>query len=291
MQDGLQAYREKIPNNYPKEDSKEYQELEKFSSEVELILLTINDHEYHAAAIHMEKPPGGFNRAVFVPGNGNRVVGVFGGMKTVLIQSRVGSDCDTYIQQAIDTFPKAQFVIAVGVCYAFDRSKYQCGDVLVSKQICNLLNSKFEDGKILNRGTIVDVADKLTRFCMDLGVFNFEVTDKRQCKVYSGRLASLPFLVNDKDKKEAIRACVTELIGGEMEGCTLLKFHKNYPKKGVIIIKGVVDYADGSKSKEWQFTSAKAAVCYTLFKLERAPLNPLSKVSSYIIYSRFVALQ
>lgn len=49
-------------------------------------------------------------------------------------------------------------------------------------------------------------------------------------------------------------------IGGEMEGGELLEFHNDQKIKGVIVIKGVADYADGKKEKDWQFTAAMAAL-------------------------------
>ena len=270
MQDGEDKYCEKMPQNYPEKGTEEYNEVKRFSSEVELILLTINEHEYRAAALYMEKPSDKFERAVFVPGYGNRVVGMFARMKTALIQSDVGARCDDFIKAAIDTFPNAQFVIAVGVCYAFDYSK-QLGDVLVSKQICDLSNSKFgKKGKIKNRGETIDVAIELKGLCMDL-ISDFYVTDKRRCKVYSGQIVSLPNLINEESMQKKIAACVPEAIGGEMEGGQLLKFQKKRSIKGVIIIKGVVDYGDGNKTKEWQFTTAMAAVHYTHSKLQRIP--------------------
>ena len=41
--------------------------------------------------------------------------------------------------------------------------------------------------------------------------------------------------------------------------------HRNI---GMIIIKGVADYGDDSK-EIWQFTAAKAAVCYAKYQLEK----------------------
>lgn len=54
-----------------------------------------------------------------------------------------------------------------------------------------------------------------------------------------------------------------------MEGGVLLEFERKRKIKGVIVIKGVVDYADGKKSKEWQYTAAMAALNYTKIKLLR----------------------
>ena len=257
-----------MPLDYPTEDSKD-QELKRFASEVELILLTINEHEYRAAAIKVEKPSDGFDRAVF--GFGNSVVGKFAGKKTALIQSDVGESCDEFIQAAIDAFPNAHFVIGVGVCYSSDSSKHRLGDVLVSEQICTFVNSKFtEDGKIEDRGETITVAPELKRFFMDR-LSNFYVTDARLSKVYKGRIASIAKLIDNERVKTAIRESASGIIGGEMEGGVLMKFYQKRKIEGAIIIKGVVDYADGRKEKDWQFTAAMAAVDYTHSKLKRIP--------------------
>ena len=43
-----------------------------------------------------------------------------------------------------------------------------------------------------------------------------------------------------------------------------------HPNLEVIIIKGVADYADGEKPKQWQLTAAMAAANYTHFQLKRS---------------------
>ena len=45
---------------------------------------------------------------------------------------------------------------------------------------------------------------------------------------------------------------------------------KSHPSLEVIIIKGVADYADGEKNKQWQLTAAMAAASYTHFQLKRS---------------------
>ncbi len=65
-----------------------------------------------------------------------------------------------------------------------------------------------------------------------------------------------------------------EAIGGEMEGVILVEIRKRLESRapprelGVIIIKGVADYADGSKGEEWQLTAAMAAASYAKHRLE-----------------------
>ena len=180
-------------------------------------------------------------------------------------------NCEDYIAAAINAFPKAHLVIGVGVCYAFDSSKHRLGDVLVSKQICDFANLKTsKEGELEDRGETIDVAPKLQIFYGGL-ISDFRVTDARLSKVYSGRIASIAKLIDNEQEKTAIRKSITGLIGGEMEGRVLMKFYKKRKIEGAIIIKGVVDYADGRKKKDWQFTAAMAAVDYTHSKLKRIP--------------------
>lgn len=261
-------YRTKRPQNSPPLKSKEYEDLKFFCKNVEIILLTINDNEFHTAVLFMEKPPGKFEKAVFYP-NANMVVGMFANKKTALIQTDVGANCGSYIKEAIYTFPKAQYVIGVGVCYAFSPEQ-NFGDVLVSKQICDVTNLKFKkNGEIEDRGQTIDVVPELKKlFCFDL-VHEYEVSESRSSDVYCGQFISYSALLDNKDMCDKFHAAFPRAIGGEMEGGELMQFAQKRKIKGVIVIKGVVDYADGTKSKEWQVTSAMAAMNYTESKLLR----------------------
>lgn len=259
--------------------SEEYEQLQKFCKQVEIILQTVNLNEYQAATTFMEPPSGNFpkaivfSKAVVFPKNG-MVVGMIAGKKTALIQTEIGENIDNYIEEAKKTFPKAQFVIGVGVCFAFDRSKYQLGDVLVSEKISDLTNLKFgPEGEIENRGQIVDVVQNLkTFFCITV-VHGSEVkaSETRNSRVYTGTFISHPFHVNNKQMRDKIHAAIPTAIGGEMEGGKLLRFVSNRKIKGVIVIKGVADYGDGKTTDEWQFTAAMSALHFVKSKLLLIP--------------------
>jgi nucleoside phosphorylase len=244
--------------------------LQKFSREVEIILLTINDNEFHAALNFIEKPVETLEKSVFFP-KPNMVVGMFADKKTAVIQTAMGGKCDFYIYEAITAFPEAQFVIGVGVCYAFDSEKHKLGDVLVSDKIVDIANIKFTRGKIEDRGQVLDVFPQLyAMFCQDCDN-EYMVTDTRESKVYSGEIASYSSLMNDRVMRNRFQKAHPKAIGGEMEGGVLLDIERKRKIKGVIVIKGVADYADGYKSKEWQYTAAMAALNYTKTKLLRVP--------------------
>ena len=103
---------------------------------------------------------------------------------------------------------------------------------------------------------------------------HFECTQGgRISDVFPGVLSSAPILVDDKETLESILKNCPEAVGGEMEGSVLVRVQKKVSKQnrdlGVIVIKGVADYADGKKKegKKWQFTAAMAAASYAKHKL------------------------
>ena len=218
----------------------------------------------------MEPPIESLKNVAVFPSSG-KVVGLFAGHKIALIQTDMGSSSSDYVQSAIDTFPSARFIIAIGVAYAVNCARYRLGDVLVSKSISDLKNLKFDkNGRIVNRGQIVDIVNELkSLFCMDLTFeADFEVArNGRVSSVYCGRYASYSALFEDKEMRDKFCAAVPEVIGGDMEGGELLRFQQGKKIEGIIVIKGVAGYADGSIGKEWHFTAALAALKYTKSKL------------------------
>ena len=217
----------------------------------------------------MKSPSGNSNGVQNFP-NVGMAVGVFAKKKVVLIQTDPGGSCEEMVKETISCFPSAQYILAVGVCYAFNRKKHLLGDVLVSKQISDLNNFKFRaDGGIENRGQTVNIAEFLSRIFCKRCTFSspFKVTDTRNAKVHAGTFLSHPVLMNNKSVRDKFHAAVPTAIGGEMEGGVLMKLAQLDQSKGVIIIKGVVDYGDGTKDKDWQFTTAMAAFKYTETKL------------------------
>ena len=252
----------------PDKGTKEFEFAEKFCLSVEVILQTVNENEYQAATTVLEKPGDMFDRAVIFP-KGGMVVGMFANKQVALIQTDVGENAFDFIDDAIKTFPNALYVIGVGVCYSFDKEKYKLGDVLVSKQISNLANMKWDDeGQVENRGQTVQVVQELRRiFCSGLVQVPFKVSQSRRSKVHSGTIISHPTLINNKEIRDKIHVEIRTAIGGEMEGGQLLRFEQKRWIKGIIAIKGICDYADGKKNKEWQFISTLAALHYTKSKL------------------------
>ena len=224
----------------------------------------------------MKSPLKNSEKAFVFPSAGT-VVGMFAEREVALIQTDVGGSCADYIYRALPWFPQVKYIIAVGVCYAFDRKKHKFGDVLVSKKISDVKNMKFDKkGDIVDRGETIQVTNELVSvFCKDLTFDEpFQVNDSnipnskiRYSKVHAGRYASCAILMDNRSERDKFRDALPEVIGGEMEGGELLRFQQDGRVDGVIVIKGVVDYGDGTKAKGWQYTAAKAAFKYTETKL------------------------
>ncbi len=94
------------------------------------------------------------------------------------------------IEDAIKSFPNACHVISIGVGYAFDSEKFNLGDVLVSKQICDFNNMKVRND---DRGQRIDVVKRLfSIFCMNLThEEDFLVSEERSSRVSAGQFVAL----------------------------------------------------------------------------------------------------
>lgn len=265
-------YHDKKPVRPPKQGTGEFEVLKKICQEVEIIIQVENENEYQAAVTVMKSPcHAQFSSAVKFP-RSNTVVGMFGEMKTCLLYSNQGIDSSDHVQDVIENFPHAKFVIGMGIGYAFDSSKHSLGDVLVSKQICHLPNPKFDaNNEIADCGEHVNVMnDVMATFCMNLEHEKpFFVSNKNRCsKVDAGRIVSFPTSINDKKMRDKINYSLLEAIGGGTEGGQLLKFMLKRQIEGVAVIRGVSHYADGTMGNEWEFTASLAALHYASSKLQ-----------------------
>ena len=260
-------FKQHKPSPPPKEETKEFKLLEDFCRNVQYIIQVVNENEYQAAVTLMKPPDTLFKKAVVFP-NPGFMIGMFANKKTALIHTSEGADCSDYVQDTISYFPKAQFVIGIGIGYAFDSTLYRLGDVLISKQICDF-NLNFKNSEIIDTGQRIDVVEDLSViFCTNLTHEDFKVSDKKRCaNAYAGQFASLSANIESQKVRDRIHCSLPEAIGGDMEGGELLKFQWKREIKGVGVIKGVSHYADGSRTVEWEFTASLAALHYANSKL------------------------
>ena len=272
--------------------------VQQYCKEVKIILQAANSNELLANFSKLQPPqlndgtksPKIIRFTQNFPGlnlSGAYTLGIFGGYKVACVLTEQGQQSQPLIEATIGLFTNVSFIIGVGVAYGSSRDKYKLGDVLISDKIACLDNAKFQrDSVIQNRGTIEAVKRKLhTLFCES----SYRFADKFVCtegakprfsKAHVGCIISGSFLVDNKEMKSRLLENAREAIGGEMEGYVLMGMIRNRDRCQfqAIIIKGVCDYADGTKEKQWQLTAALAAVEYTHFQLELTEGNLFCKL-------------
>ena len=254
-----------------------------------LLIHTVNENEFWAAVDHFGPPEPELTYDDGTPVDRlinffkvRMFLGTFGGYKSALIQTKMGADCRNEIEQALQILPNVQAVIAVGIGYGKDREDLMYADVMVSTWIEDISNVKFAgDGEIRHRGEktmvrpiLVDIfAKQQKRFAVETG---FVVSEEgRPPNIEDGVIVSAPWLIDNKNIKNRLLMTSPEAVGGEMEGWVLISIQKKNEEEkpsryiGVIVIKAVSDFADGTKDRRWQMSGSMASVGYAEFQLEQ----------------------
>ncbi len=249
-----------------------------FCERVEYVISAVNVNEFNAATTFISSPD--------IEGDNTQLTnyepGIFLGMMkhhpVGLIYHGPGRQSADMLHDSLKCFPNVKYMLAVGVCYGFDRDMVKYGDVLISNQIEDLGPIRIANNKIVPRGGTVSIKDEIKSvFCKtpDL-IEGLQVSSGRKAKHLVGKVVSSSILIDDPVLKKKITDSLTgKLLGGEMEGGELLRLQENgvtmpdgsTKKIQGIIIKAVVDYADSEKTKVWQFIAAQAAFHYVEGKL------------------------
>ena len=183
--------------------------------------------------------------------------------KTAPAKDRQGPNQAAVVATTILTTIKSiEYVVAVGVCFGIDKEKQHFGDVVISSIICDFVckrEGNTESG-IYQRGTQDGVGDEI------LNIFtlphNFKMPHNND--VHIGPVISQPDLIDNATVKASLVKERLDAVGGEMEGAAINAAVKKNPPAKCIVIKGIGDWADGTKggSKEWKPYAARAAAYY-----------------------------
>ena len=277
------VYDEKQPQQCP-DDLEEA--AKKFSKEAVILLVTVNLEELVAVYKLLKPPDMGSDLPKAITYRPNEsikfILGKFGNHDVVVIQASPGADCRHDVQAAVESLPSVQLIIAVGCAYG-RRDKCALGDVLVSTSILAVSNSRAEGGKFIDdeksgrRVTLL--ARERNTFAKQYNMMKFNCIKsekkERNSEVHLGLIISGATLWNDKNLLQNVIDKHGRFIGGEMEGQELSQLAVYFEDRGrkveIIIIKGVSDFGDGSKTQEWQYTASLAAATYAESKLQATP--------------------
>lgn len=150
-------------------------------------------------------------------------------------------------------------IIAVGIAFGIDPNKQEIGDVLVSKTVSAYEPQRVQDDLIISRGVIAESGLHLFNRFINVEGWEFQRPDGSLVKLRAGQLLSGDKLVDSSKFKRQLLVQYPEAIGGEMEGAGLYAAAER-AKVEWIIVKGICDWADGSKDKQHQRLAAAAAV-------------------------------
>ena len=265
--------RDNKPLTPPTEESKR-QAVKDFATNVKVVIQTCNPSEYYAALEKLKPPNQEFAKPVEYPDPDlTIVVGTFAGVEAAVIKTEQGVKSKTELEAVFENVcTNATWLLGLGVCYGLKKKHdLKFADVLVGKKIEAIQTPKIADGTMDTRGEYKVTPRPVQRmFCEDADMWdNFIVCEepsKRIARAFVGLLASVSILINDPQVIQGLENSPDPYLGGEMEGWAQIEYTPERVK--CIIIKGIADFADGTKDKVWQLTAAMAAVDYAHHKLE-----------------------
>ena len=186
----------------------------------------------------------------------------------LISQGSVGADsAQLSIATAINNYhPDA--VILVGIAFGkefhdSENPSQYVGDVLISEKVADYESGKIKDGQLMSDGAIPESGRHLISIFKHYEKTWNHVIDGRKARCEFGVILSGDKVVDDRDFKAKLLTAYPRAIGGEMEGRGAYAACRNRGINEWIIVKGICDWADGTKgdNKElFQKNAAKSAV-------------------------------
>ncbi|XP_019859760.1 PREDICTED: uncharacterized protein LOC109587997 isoform X2 [Amphimedon queenslandica] len=245
-----------------------------FISKVRYVLATATTIEYCAVMGSID-PPGGdgkYIRVITTDETGNFILGKYGSCNVAITRTGQGPDETEDILVSVQNDVKADFVIAIGICYGAKESKTEelsdktnLGDIIVAKSIIDTAHQRIEGKDTIVLATEYHCGRNLLKKFKHHEVF--EIEGKAVKVHHQGSLASEFTLFRSKEAKEEKLKSVQGALGGEMEAKGI---HKAAERVGFewIVIKAIVDWGTEEKDKKWQPFAAVSCARFVLQRLK-----------------------
>lgn len=196
-------------------------------------------------------------------------IGRFGAFNAVHFQCGMGttgrdaSALSTYI--ATQCW-KPTVVVMIGIAFGKDSKKYSLGDVLVSESITAYEPMRIGEKTITRGPTSLAGQILLDRFRNILD-WEYKNSPSTKSRKIIGQMLSGDKLVDDQNFKDRLFELFPNAIGGEMEGAGIYAATTRAKVPEWILVKGICDWGDGTKNKDYQSLAADAAtsLCYAVF--------------------------
>ena len=249
---------------------------EDLTKDINIIIVTATDTEYQAV-MGQAKPMEDDEKYIQTRTNGITFnVAMYGRYKVVIIETGQGVENTSKKLQKIQEVVKAQYVIAIGVCYGIREGKKETklGSILVPKRVKIISTHTHRDDEDVlktedrNSGdTLYDIFENFHGFALD---------DKNEASIKTGDdiLVTEDSLVTSQDRKNLIKKKVSQALGGEMEAAAILQ--KGVKFEG-IVVKAIADWGDMDKAScaPSKGFSAYAAAKYVWYQLSSIPKDEL----------------
>ena len=256
-------------------------QLSQILGKVVVLLVTVNDKEYHAVLAYL-KPLDGYSEIYRYhdrKSHGNHFseaaiycIGNYGACPAAVRQIKPGSSlqggASSVPTLAYNCFKNLGAIIGVGVACGVEKKTDMC-DVLVSDKVTNYAKARIQGSGELQRGETIQTSSYLVElfnhFKIEFPSQDLHIRLKNsgiRPKVKVGEILSGPYLIdNAAVKAEKIDTFAPEAIGIEMEAGYLVEGTQQ-SQINTIMVKGVCDFGDGNKTKEFQPTAALLAADY-----------------------------
>ena len=235
--------------------------------------MVVNSKETRATLALM-RPISGRTKLVQTTTNGvTFTIGAFGMYRVAVVKTSPGTEGPNAATEKLEralAVVKPGFVISVGVCFGKNKAKLKFADILVANVINAYQYRRLgETGDVIRSPQPAVGARLLDIFDQTAG-FNFLRAPDDPVQVKIDPLVSGPNLIDNVEVKNKLFESFPDAEGGEMEGAGILSAVRAIPgnRPEAIVIKAIVDWADGTKGKEWQPFAAHAAASYVLYHMK-----------------------
>ncbi|MCG9766198.1 5'-methylthioadenosine/S-adenosylhomocysteine nucleosidase [Vibrio alginolyticus] len=250
------------------------EEREKLIEATKLIFIAVTDTE-NAAFFEEFKPlPEKKAYIEIFSGKLKYYIGRFGAYQAGYIRCSMGTieaDSAGYVTEKIIDLFKPKFVVMPGIAFGINEKKQKIGDVLVSEKISPYDPERVGEDDSIMRSDPFRAGTTLKSRFKNIMDWNHHLGNSKYSEIHFGNLLSGNKLVDNLEYRKFLVNKFEKPIGGEMEGTGL---SAKCSENGVefIVVKGICDWADGKKHKEWQPKAAKAAVslCSHIFNKRTA---------------------
>ena len=237
--------------------------------DINIVLVTATDVEYHAV-MGQATPIDGNKYTQTRSGGITFNIAMYGKYKVVIIRTGQGTDVTSKKLQKIQEVVKAQYVIAIGICYGMKEGKKNTrfGTILVAQRVKKITIAKYKDDKnelkiedCHSGKTLYDIFENYQGFALDDGIdYNVNVLTGDDILVTESSLNAR------QEHKDEIQLQVPQALGGEMEAAVILGKPDEFEG---IVIKSIADWGDMDKANcaPWKEFSTYAAAKYVWYQL------------------------